>query len=46
MVYPEYYELHDTLTVAAIDQNIGNIHYQLKEYEKAIHSFHQARWLF
>jgi tetratricopeptide (TPR) repeat protein len=42
LVYPEYLKINDTLNLACIDQNIGNIHYRQTNYRKALNAFFLA----
>lgn len=42
LVYPEYLKINDTLNIAGIDQNIGNIHYRQTNYRKALNAFFLA----
>jgi tetratricopeptide (TPR) repeat protein len=39
LVYPEYLKNNDTLNIAGIEQNIGNIHYRQTNYRKALEAF-------
>jgi tetratricopeptide (TPR) repeat protein len=42
LVYPEYLKINDTLNLACIEQNIGNIHYHQTNYRKALSAFFMA----
>jgi tetratricopeptide (TPR) repeat protein len=42
LVYPEYLKINDTLNIAGIDQNIGNIYYHQVNYRKALDAFFLA----
>lgn len=45
-VYPAYVKEKDTLTIAALDQNIGNIHFHQKDYPNALASFRRSYMLY
>lgn len=45
-VYPAYMKDKDTLTIAALEQNIGNIYFRQKDYPKAQASFRRSSKLY
>lgn len=46
LVYPEYLKMKDTLKLAGIEENIGDIHYHQKNFRKALHAFFLASALY
>lgn len=46
LVYPEYLKMKDTLKMAGIEENIGDIHYHQKNYRKALQAFFLASALY
>lgn len=46
LVYPEYLKMKDTLNMAGIEENIGDIHYHQKNYRKALQAFFLASALY
>ena len=46
LVYPEYLKMKDTLNMAGIEENIGDIHYHQKNYRKALRAFFLASALY
>ncbi|MDD2965255.1 MAG: tetratricopeptide repeat protein [Bacteroidales bacterium] len=46
LVYPEYLRLKDTLNMAGIEENTGDIYYHQKNYRKALQAFFMAKALY
>lgn len=46
LVYPEYLKMKDTLNMAGIEENIGDIHYHQKSFRKALQAFFVASALY
>jgi len=46
LVYPEFLKMKDTLNMAGIEENIGDIHYHQQNYRKALQAFFLASALY
>lgn len=46
LVYPAYVKIMDTLNMASIEENVGDIHYHQKDFRKALKAFFLASRLY